>query len=177
MKRVLLLVCLILSFAELDLERERIYLLSSIASFVLLLGSELMRHRNVHNLTTERPSLTGANVSSKKSVDENHLSRNCRPFTHFTYFWYRTRLVYSNSRHDQQDRVKRQKRLLSKQPMARNTFFIGEGHERSSRKSDAAGKDSWHGLKEGSEVMVHSTEGGGKDTADVEADMDRRHRP
>jgi hypothetical protein len=172
MKRVLLLVCLILSIAKLDLERERIYLLSSIASFVLLFGSELMCHRNVQNPTTERPFLTGASVSSKKSVDENHQSRNCRPFTHFTYLWYRTRVVYSNARHDQQDRFEPQKRLLSKQPIARNTLFIGEGHERSSRKSaDAAGKDSWHELKEGSEVMVHSTERGVKDSANVEVDM------
>lgn len=31
--------------------------------------------------------------------------------------------------------------------------------------ADAAAKDSWHGLKEGSEVIAHSSERGGQDTA------------
>lgn len=35
--------------------------------------------------------------------------------------------------------------------------------------TDAAAEDSWHGLKEGSEVVAHSTERGTKDTA-VEVD-------
>ncbi len=35
--------------------------------------------------------------------------------------------------------------------------------------TDAAAKDSWHGLKEGSEVVAHSTARGGEDTA-VEVD-------
>lgn len=37
MRRVLLLVCLIVSVVELDWERDRIYLLSSIASLLLFL--------------------------------------------------------------------------------------------------------------------------------------------
>jgi hypothetical protein len=41
LKRVLLLVCLIVSLVELDWERYRIYLLSSIASLLFVLGSEL----------------------------------------------------------------------------------------------------------------------------------------
>lgn len=48
MKRVLLLVCLIVSLVQLDWERGRVYLLSSI-SFLLLIGwSELVRRRKVH---------------------------------------------------------------------------------------------------------------------------------
>src|SRR5208282_3437003 len=31
--------------------------------------------------------------------------------------------------------------------------------------TDAAAKDSWHGLKEGSEVVAHSTKTGAEDTA------------
>ena len=45
LKRVLLLVCLIVSLVELDWERDRIYLLSSIASLLLVFYSELMRRR------------------------------------------------------------------------------------------------------------------------------------
>jgi hypothetical protein len=33
------------------------------------------------------------------------------------------------------------------------------------RASDAGAKDSWHGLKEGSEVVAHSTQRGAEDTA------------
>jgi hypothetical protein len=47
MKRVLLLVWLIVSLVELDWERYRIYLLSSIASLLFVLGSELKRRRRV----------------------------------------------------------------------------------------------------------------------------------
>jgi hypothetical protein len=54
MKRVLLLVCLIVSLVELDWERYRIYLLCSIASLLLVLGSELMRGRSVQRVATER---------------------------------------------------------------------------------------------------------------------------
>ncbi len=43
MKRVLLLVCLIVSVVELDWERERIYLLSAVASLLLVLYGEVMR--------------------------------------------------------------------------------------------------------------------------------------
>lgn len=49
MKRVLLLVCLIISVVELDWERDRIYLLSSIASVLFVLVSELMRRRKIQN--------------------------------------------------------------------------------------------------------------------------------
>jgi len=45
MKRVLLLVCLIISLAELDLERARVYLLSSAVSLFLVVWSELVRRR------------------------------------------------------------------------------------------------------------------------------------
>jgi hypothetical protein len=41
LKRVLLLVCLIVSLVELDWERYRIYLLCSIASLLFVLGTEL----------------------------------------------------------------------------------------------------------------------------------------
>ena len=43
LKRVLLLACLIVSLVQLDWERERIYLLSAIASLLLVFYSELMR--------------------------------------------------------------------------------------------------------------------------------------
>jgi hypothetical protein len=49
MKRVLLLVLLIVSLVELDWERNRIYLLSSLASIALVVWSELVRR-----LTAER---------------------------------------------------------------------------------------------------------------------------
>jgi len=45
MSRVFLLVCLIVSMVELDWERNRIYLLSLVASLLLVLYSELMRRR------------------------------------------------------------------------------------------------------------------------------------
>jgi hypothetical protein len=45
MKRVLLLVLLIVSLVELDWERNRIYLLSSLASIALVVWSELVRRR------------------------------------------------------------------------------------------------------------------------------------
>lgn len=47
MKRVLLLVCLIVSLVELDWERDRVYLLSSIASLSLVLCAERMRRQKV----------------------------------------------------------------------------------------------------------------------------------
>ena len=50
MRRVLLLVCLIVSVVELDWERERIYLLSSVASLLLVLYGELMRRPKVQRL-------------------------------------------------------------------------------------------------------------------------------
>ena len=47
MKRVLLLVCLIVSLVQLDWERDRIYLLSSFAALLLMLWTELSRRRKV----------------------------------------------------------------------------------------------------------------------------------
>jgi len=52
MKRVLLLVCLIVSLVQLDWERDRVYLLSSIASVSFLLVSELIRRRKIQNVRT-----------------------------------------------------------------------------------------------------------------------------
>jgi hypothetical protein len=54
MRRVVLLVCLIVSVVELDWEHERIYLMSSLASLLLVLYGELMRRRKVQRVTTER---------------------------------------------------------------------------------------------------------------------------
>lgn len=59
MKRVLLLVCLIVSLVELDWERDGIYLLSSIACLLFILGSELARRRRVQRVATERMFKTG----------------------------------------------------------------------------------------------------------------------
>lgn len=53
MKRVVLLVCLIVSVVELDWERQRIYLLSSVASLLLVLYGELMPRRKVQRVATE----------------------------------------------------------------------------------------------------------------------------
>ena len=68
MKRVLLLVCLMVSLVELDWERYRIYLLSSIASLLFVLGSELTRRRRVQQVATERALKTGAGVLSETHV-------------------------------------------------------------------------------------------------------------
>jgi hypothetical protein len=68
MKRVLLLVCLIVSLVELDWERYRIYLLSSIASLLFVLGSELTRRRRVQQVATERAFMTGEGVPSEAYV-------------------------------------------------------------------------------------------------------------
>lgn len=47
MRRVVLLVCLIVSVVELDWERQRIYLLSSVASLLLVLYGELKTRHDV----------------------------------------------------------------------------------------------------------------------------------
>ena len=52
-KRVLLLVCLIVSLVELDWERYRIYLLSSLACLVLVLWTEVVRPRAAETITPE----------------------------------------------------------------------------------------------------------------------------
>jgi hypothetical protein len=67
MKRVLLLVCLIVSVVELDWERYQIYLWSSIASLLFVLSSELMRRRRVRQVTAVR-ALAGEGVPSKAYV-------------------------------------------------------------------------------------------------------------
>jgi len=58
MKRVLSLVCLIVSLVELDWERYRIYLWSSIASLSFVFFLELMRPQ-VQRVPTERAFKTG----------------------------------------------------------------------------------------------------------------------
>ena len=52
MRRVLLLVCLIVSMVELDWERARVYFLSSLASLLLVVWSELLRLRKAQKITT-----------------------------------------------------------------------------------------------------------------------------
>ena len=56
MKRVLLLVCLIVSVVELDWERYRLYLLSSIASFLLVIWYETRRHKAQKATLAEGPA-------------------------------------------------------------------------------------------------------------------------
>lgn len=68
LKRVVFLVCLIVSLVELDWERGRIYLLSSIASLLFVLGSELMRLRRVRQASPERAFTTGEGLSSKLTL-------------------------------------------------------------------------------------------------------------
>ena len=53
MKRVLLLVCLIVSLVQLDWERDRIYLMSSIAALFLVLWMELSRRRKLSRATKD----------------------------------------------------------------------------------------------------------------------------
>jgi len=64
MKRVLLLVCLIVSVVEFDWERYRIYLLFSIASLALVLHSELMGRRSVRGTSAEKECDTKSRASS-----------------------------------------------------------------------------------------------------------------
>jgi hypothetical protein len=68
MKRVLLLVWLIVSVVELDWERYRICLLSSIASLLFVLSRELSRRRRVQQVATERAIKTGEGVPSEADV-------------------------------------------------------------------------------------------------------------
>ena len=65
MRRVVLLVCLIVSVVELEWERQRIYLLSSAASLLLVLYGELMRRRKVQRVLTERGFKTAQDVPSE----------------------------------------------------------------------------------------------------------------
>ena len=68
MKRVLLLVWLIVSLVELDWERYRICLLSSIASLLFVLSSELTRRRRGQQAATERAFKTGEGAPSEVYV-------------------------------------------------------------------------------------------------------------
>jgi hypothetical protein len=71
MRRVLLLVCLIVSVVELDWERDRIYLLSSIASLLLVLYSEQMRRRKVQREATQQAFKTTEGVSSVAYISDS----------------------------------------------------------------------------------------------------------
>ena len=62
MRRILLLVCLIVSVVELDWERQRIYLLSSAASLLLVLYGELTPRRKVQRVPIERGFKTAQDV-------------------------------------------------------------------------------------------------------------------
>jgi len=68
MKRVLLLVCLIVSLVELDWERYRIYLLSSMVSLLFVLGTELTPRSRVQQVATERAFKTGEGLPSESYV-------------------------------------------------------------------------------------------------------------
>jgi hypothetical protein len=68
MKRVLSLVCLIVSLVELDWERYRMFLLSSIASLLFVLGSELTGRRRVQQIAPERAFKTGEGIPSEAYV-------------------------------------------------------------------------------------------------------------
>jgi hypothetical protein len=68
MKRVLLLACLIVSLVELDWERYRIFLLSSIAFFLFVLGSELTQRRRVQQVTAEPAFKTDEGVPSEAYI-------------------------------------------------------------------------------------------------------------
>lgn len=64
-KRVLLLVLLIVSVVELDWERVRIYFLSSLASILLLLWSELSARRKLQKAANRAALLTKQRVSTE----------------------------------------------------------------------------------------------------------------
>jgi hypothetical protein len=68
MKRVLLLVCLIVSLAELDLERARVFLFSSLASLLLVVWSEWMGRREVQNAAPVGALTPGEGISSVACV-------------------------------------------------------------------------------------------------------------
>lgn len=65
MRRVLLLVCLIVSTVELDWERQRIYLLSAVGSLLLVLYGELVRRRRLQGVATATGVTAGEAVSAK----------------------------------------------------------------------------------------------------------------
>jgi|SRR5579862_181624 len=72
MKRVLLLVCLIVSLVELDWERYRIYLLSSLACLVLLVWTEVVRRGTAEKTITPEVLTNAEGVSSVACVAYAH---------------------------------------------------------------------------------------------------------
>jgi hypothetical protein len=68
MKRVLLLVLLIVSVVQLDWERDRIYLLSALASLVLVVWSEMVRRRAAEKTIPAGGLRTAEGVSSLARV-------------------------------------------------------------------------------------------------------------
>lgn len=74
MMRVLLLVCLIVSLVELDWERDGIFWMSSLASFLFILWTELLSRRKAQQLTTT------AGVRKEDSVSSN--ASRCLPETY-----------------------------------------------------------------------------------------------
>jgi uncharacterized protein (DUF58 family) len=89
MRRILLLVCLIVSVVELDWERQRIYLLSSAASLLLLLYGELMRRRKIQRVPTEREFKSAQGVPSEvyaaASPDTDNQAEVCSGRTQADY--------------------------------------------------------------------------------------------
>jgi hypothetical protein len=81
MKRVLLLVLLIVSLVELDWERDRIYLLSSLASLVLVVWSEVVRRRTAEKTITAEVLTTAEGVSHVACTAYTH--RAPRQADHF----------------------------------------------------------------------------------------------
>jgi hypothetical protein len=78
MKRVLLLVFLMVSLVELDLERYRIYLVCSAAALASLLWNVLMsRHRKAQK-TPEALSLESVDRDSSLSTEQSEVVM-CRP--------------------------------------------------------------------------------------------------
>lgn len=72
MKRVLLLVCLIVSLVELDWERYRIYLLSSLACLVLVVWTEVVWRRTAEKTITPEVLTTAEGVSAVARVAYAH---------------------------------------------------------------------------------------------------------
>jgi len=72
MRRVLLLVCLIVSLVELDWERYRIYLLSSLACLVLVVWTEVVRRRTAEKTISPEVLMTAEGVSPVACVAYTH---------------------------------------------------------------------------------------------------------
>jgi hypothetical protein len=81
MKRVFLLILLIVSLVELDWERGRIYLLSSLASLVLVVWSELARRRTAEKRINRAALPTAECVSPLACVaDTQHATQQADHF-------------------------------------------------------------------------------------------------